>query len=142
MMPDSELLAYIHKTADMGVAGVEGVLPRTQDDHLKTVLEKQREQYVHIRDDARKMLEKQGKRAGEASSIAKFSADMMCAGKLLMDPSSSKVAEMMIQGTTMGVTKTIRHLRDFAGDDQPTLALGQRLLDMQENNVEEMKRFL
>ena len=56
--------------------------------------------------------------------------------------SAEKIAEMTIQGTTMGVTKTIQHLRDYDGEDESALRLGERLLKIQEENVEEMKRFL
>ena len=34
MMPKEELLQYIHKTADMGVSGLEDVLPKTEDQEL------------------------------------------------------------------------------------------------------------
>ena len=59
-----------------------------------------------------------------------------------MDDSRGKIAEMMIQGTTMGIVKTIRHLNDYQGDDSDTRRLGERLLDMQEQNVERMKAYL
>ena len=61
---------------------------------------------------------------------------------MAMDDSRSKIAEMMIQGTTMGIVKTIRHLRDYEGDDQQALELGRRLLQTQESNVEKMKAYL
>ena len=56
--------------------------------------------------------------------------------------SRSKIAEMMIQGTTMGIVKTIRHLRDYKGDDREARGLGERLLQIQESNVEKMKAYL
>ena len=45
MMPKEELLQYIHKTADMGVSGLEDVLPKTEDQELFSTLEKQKTQY-------------------------------------------------------------------------------------------------
>ena len=124
MMPKEELLQYIHKTADMGVSGLEDMLPKTEDQELFSTLEKQ------------------GESVNDASAMAKLSANMMSAGKLLFDASPEKIAEMTIQGTTMGVTKTIQHLRDYDGEDESALRLGERLLEIQEENVEEMKRFL
>ena len=66
----------------------------------------------------------------------------MSAGQLAMDDSRSRIAEMMIQGTTMGIVKTIRHIRDYEGDDPDARKLAQKLLDTQEKNVEQMKAFL
>jgi len=48
----------------------------------------------------------------------------------------------MIQGTTMGIVKTIRHLKDYEGDDPKARELGERLLNLQEENVEKMKAYL
>ena len=142
MMPKEELLQYIHKTADMGASGLEDVLPKTEDQELFSTLEKQKTQYEKVRQEARRLLERQGESVNDASAMAKLSANMMSAGKLLFDASPEKIAEMTIQGTTMGVTKTIQHLRDYDGEDESALRLGERLLEMQEENVEEMKRFL
>ena len=44
--------------------------------------------------------------------------------------------------TTMGIVKTIRHLRDYEGEDENARKLGQRLLETQESNVEKMKAYL
>ena len=142
MMPKEELLQYIHKTADMGVSGLEDVLPKTEDQELFSTLEKQKTQYEKVRQEARRLLERQGEIVNDASAMAKLSANMMSAGKLLFDASPEKIAEMTIQGTTMGIVKTIRHLNDYQGDDGDARRLGERLLDTQEQNVERMKAYL
>ena len=94
MMPKEELLQYIHKTADMGVSGLEDVLPKTEDQELFSTLEKQKTQYEKVRQEARRLLERQGESVNDASAMAKLSANMMSAGKLLFDASPEKIAEM------------------------------------------------
>ena len=47
--------------------------------------------------------------------MARVSAEWMSKGQLAMDDSRGRIAEMMIQGTTMGIVKTIRHLNDYQG---------------------------
>ena len=74
--------------------------------------------------------------------MARVSAEWMSKGQLAIDDSRGKIAEMMIQGTTMGIVKTIRHLNDYQGDDGDARRLGERLLDTQEQNVERMKAYL
>ena len=59
-----------------------------------------------------------------------------------MNDSPSKIAEMTIEGTTMGITKTIKHLKDFQSGGEQARELGQQLLETQEANVERMKAFL
>lgn len=71
-----------------------------------------------------------------------MSAAMLRAQSML-DPSTSRLAERMIQGSTMGAVQMTRRLHQFTGRADPALVeLGQRLLRTEEQNIQEMKRFL
>ena len=49
---------------------------------------------------------------------------------------------MMIQGSTMGVTKSIRTIRDCQLQDERVRDLADKLLETQQANIEEMKKYL
>ena len=140
-LPEMELLQYIYKTADMGCEGIDAVEKHAEEKMLDE-LKRERVEYEHIRGQADAMIRKNGEEPAGTGMMAKLSTEMMSAGQMMMDDSRSKIAEMMIQGTTMGIVKTIRHLSDYEGDDEQTKKLGQRLLKTQENNVEKMKAYL
>ena len=140
-LPEMELLQYIYKTADMGCEGIDAVEKHAEEKMLDELM-RERKEYEHIRGQADTMIHKGGEEPAGAGMMAKLSADMMSMGQMAMDDSRSRIAEMMIQGTTMGIVKTIRHLRDYEGDDEQARKLGQRLLDTQESNVEKMKAYL
>ena len=140
-LPEMELLQYIYKTADMGCEGIDAVEKHAEEKMLDELM-RERAEYEHIRGQADMMIRKGGEEPAGAGMMAKLSADMMSMGQMAMDDSRSRIAEMMIQGTTMGIVKTIRHLRDYEGDDEQAKKLGQRLLDTQESNVENMKAYL
>lgn len=140
-LPEMELLQYIYKTADMGCDGIDAVEKHAEEKMLEELM-RERKEYEHIRGEADTLIRKGGKEPSGAGMMAKFSADLMSAGQMAMDDSRSRIAEMMIQGTTMGIVKTIRHLKDYEGDDENARRLGQRLLTTQEKNVEKMKAYL
>ncbi len=140
-LPETELLQYIYKTADMGCEGIDAVEKHAEKKLLQELL-RERSQYENIRTDAENMIRQGGEEPSGSGVMAKMSADVMTAGQLMMDDSRSKIAEMMIQGTTMGIVKTIRHLKDYEGDDEEARGLGERLLRVQEENVEKMKAYL
>ncbi len=141
MMPTMELLQYIYKTADMGCQGIDAVTGSATD-KLRDELMGQREEYDRIRDQAEQAIRARGDDPGGAGRMAKLSAEWMSAMQLSMDDSPSKIAEMTIQGATMGIVKTIKHLNDAKGDDEEARDLGRRLLKLQEENVERMKAYL
>ena len=57
-------------------------------------------------------------------------------------PSTSKIAEMMISGNTKGVIKSIQHDRQYLGRDSEVTELSKKLLETEQNNIEQMKPFL
>ena len=159
MLPEMELFQYIYKTADMGCQGID-----TVEEHAEKRLREKyfdflfRVERAHFRieillRDIEVVQElfrlafglpaaEFGKFRFAVGSFHAVSAEWMSKGQLAMDDSRGKIAEMMIQGTTMGIVKTIRHLNDYQGDDGDARRLGERLLDTQEQNVERMKAYL
>ena len=78
---------------------------------------------------------------GPGTAALAMSAAMLRAQSML-DPSTSRLAERMIQGSTMGAVQMTRRLHQFTGRADPALVeLGQRLLRAEERNIQEMKRF-
>ena len=59
----------------------------------------------------------------------------------LMDTSSSKIAELLLQGTNMGIIEG-RKLLNHKGTDNRVHKLVQEYVDMQEDAVEKLKTFL
>ncbi len=141
MLPEMELLQYIYKTADMGCEGIHAVEKYAEEKLLKELLRENGE-YEEIRNEADQMIRQGGDEPAGAGMMAKWSSEMMTAGQMAMDDSRSRIAEMMIQGTTMGIVKTIRHLNDYDGHDEAARNLGKKLLQTQESNVEKMKSYL
>ena len=61
--------------------------------------------------------------------------------KTLMDTSTSKLAELLLQGTNMGIIEG-RKLLNHKSTDENVHALVQEYIDMQEQAVEKLKTFL
>ena len=49
---------------------------------------------------------------------------------------------MMIQGNTMGMTKSLRQMRTYASEDGRVKDLADKLLQTEEANIQQMKGFL
>ena len=61
--------------------------------------------------------------------------------KTFMDKSNSKTAELLLQGTNMGIIEG-RKLLNHKDADKKVNDLVQKYVDMQEKAVEELKKFL
>ena len=74
--------------------------------------------------------------------MAKISSYLMTEMKTMTDKSVSHMADMMIQGNTMGMTAIIRNMREHEDADIGATSLAEKLLATAEHNVSEMKNFL
>lgn len=141
-MRDIELLQYIHETAAMGIEGLQDVSGRVHDSGLMKCVQSQIREYQSIAIEAAKLLKSMGETPKEPSGMARMSAGMMSAMQTMTDSSASKISELVINGNHMGITKGLKHLHDYAGDDDRIRRLAEKLLATEQANVEQMKPFL
>lgn len=141
-MQDTELLQFIHKTARMGEESLRDIEPMVKENELYSAISSQIREYKCIAGCANRMLEERGEMSPDPSTFSKVSSGVMTVMKMMADNSSSKIAEMVIQGNTMGITKGTKHLNDYNGDDRQVKALAKKLIATEQANVEQMKPFL
>ena len=142
MLSETQLLNHIYQTAEMGQDGIRTVLKYTQEPRLVNALNSQLEEYQRLQNSAGAMLHARGEPPKGIGAVARLSSEAMTAVKSLTDPSASNIAEMMIQGSTMGVSKSLRTLRDCQLKDPKVKELANKLLRAEQDNIEEMKQFL
>lgn len=142
MLSENQLLNHIYQTAQMGQDGIRTVLKYAQEPHLVQVLNRQLVEYQSLQNSAGSLLHARGETPKGIGPMAKLSSEAMTAMKSLTDPSATNLAEMMIQGSTMGVTKSLRTLRDCDLKDEQVRDLANQLLRTEQANIEEMKGFL
>lgn len=103
METNIELLNYIYQNAEMGKDSTAHLLEICEDDELKKVLQSQFNEYKRVFEIAKNKISSANKDPKELSSVSKISTDIMLNLKTMKDKSSSHIAEMMIQGSTMGI---------------------------------------
>ena len=142
MLSENQLLNHIYQTAEMGQEGIQSVLKYAEEPRLVSALNSQMSEYEQIQNAAGAMLQARGEPPKGLGPVVKASSEMMSTMKAMTDRSASNIAEMMIQGSTMGVTKSLRTIRDCDVRDTGVRRLADQLLKTERANIEEMKRFL
>lgn len=142
MLSENQLLNHIYQTAEMGCDGIRSVLKYADEPKLSGALNRQLAEYQTIQNTAGSMLRARGETPKGIGAMVKMSSETMAAIKTMMDHSATKIAEMMIQGSTMGVTKSLRTIRDCDLKDTSVRGLADKLLKTEEANITEMKQFL
>ena len=142
MTQDIELLNQIHQNADMGRDSIRHIIQLSNDSQFLHALNSQLDEYEEAYDESGRLLRAQGVQAEDASPVAKAMSRVTSTMKSLVNPSTSKLAEMMIQGNTMGVTELKKQHNAYHGSNPAIVSLAKRQLNMEEKNIEEMKKYL
>ena len=121
-----EVLAEVHRNCEYAKQSIADILPETDDEQIKEELLRQHEEYERIAGMAALLARE---RAIELKNPGPIKKAMMWSGikmNTMKDDSSAHIAEMMVQGTVMGVTAlrtTIGEMSDdYADEDVKDLA--------------------
>ena len=101
---DSELLQDIYSNVKMGSESIINLLPKVNDTALKSMMTTQLDTYEKYAKRVRDQLTAQGITPKEPNPISKISSKIGMEMKSLQDSTTSHMAEMMEQGSTMDVT--------------------------------------
>ena len=78
----------------------------------------------------------------ETGVLAKIPAEVTMNVTTMMDNSNTKIAEMMINGSTMGIIEITRKIRRTPCADADSSKIANDVVAFEENNIAKMKTFL
>ena len=136
------LVNSVYRNAEMGRDGLYTVLRKTDDTAFRQVVLTQLAEYQAILNEAEDLLREGGCSPQGNPPMAKMMVRMTACRKASEDNSPSALADMLIQGSSMGVTKIARQLSHCRAPGEDTLALAARLQKTEENNIEKLKEYL
>ena len=143
MMNDIEMLNSIRKATQMGCYGIHAVMEETGNPQLYKELKAQLEEYEKIYQEADGLLQEKGGQAKNVNPMARYGSSMSATMKVRMakDP-NAKVAELMMQGNTKGMIKSIHNNRTMGILDPKVSGLSNRLLQTEQANIDTLKQYL
>ncbi len=139
-----EVLEELLKNLGMGKQSLTNILSKAKATKLTDELTAQLESYSKLFDKSAAMLNQIGGEAGGEGLMTKMSAKIGIEMNTIADASDEHIAQMVIEGTTMGITDIIRLIRDYENSNcsEEALNLAKQAVAFQEKAVETMKKFL
>ncbi|MDE6740471.1 MAG: hypothetical protein K2K07_15415 [Lachnospiraceae bacterium] len=139
---DAKILWEVQRNTEMGMTAIDTILDKIGNDDFSLQLARQSLQYSEIHNKALDQILRDEGEVYRGSQIA----DMMLKGSIhantAFNVSREHLAEMMIQGSSRGITsmwKAMKH-NSLAADE--TVELAQELVDFEQKNIEKLKEFL
>ena len=135
-------LDEICKGACMGMDAIHFILEKLEDNDLKDYLHKDYEKYSKIKQDVLDIYpEYNDGKPHESGAIAKAMTWYNVEMKTLTDDSTSKIAELLLQGINMGIIEGRRILNKKLIDDKVSKIVSE-YVSMQEKSMEVVKKYL
>ncbi len=139
---DVEFLNRIYQNAQMGGNSIQMVSEKVDEAGLLGDLRTQHEQYSSIASKATAELAKLQNLPKEKNPMAQVGLWSGVQMNTMVDKTPDHIAEMMIQGSMMGVIDMSRSLKRYTDTSQSVKDLGTNLIQIEENNIQRMKQYL
>lgn len=139
---DLDLLEKTYQNASIGITAIEEVLNKTSNQNLVKDLNNQLKDYHEIANKAREQLVMNGAEVKEKPVYDRAMMKGNIKMNIWMDPTDSRIAEMVLKGSTMGVTQMTKLLHDKTDADGTSIQIAKEFIRKEENNIETMKAYL
>ena len=136
------ILNELNKGIKMGMDSISNVSEKVQDDRFKQDLKYQYDEYNKILNEVNNSLTDYDDFPKELNPMQKAIGWMGIEMNTLADKSNSKIAEMMIQGTNMGIIEGVKLLNQNPEADIEVKNVLNKFVKFQENTVEQLKKYL
>ena len=145
MKTENELLQHIYQDASMATFTLTKLLEnlKEKDNKIKDATEDILKEYEQFAKTSKQLLQEQKIIPQEESMMAKMGASMGIKKEVINDNSDASMAEMLIQGISMGSLEMQKKIKAYEKKiDEETLKLAKFFLKFQENAIEKLKKYL
>ena len=145
MNENEVILEYIYKTSNMGMESTKDLINslKGKDNKIKKLVEEIEKNYEKYAKETQKLLNKKDLKAKPIGMMAKAMSKMSINKEMISDNSDSNIADMLIQGLTMGNLELSKHIDNYEKTaDKKTINLAKSLRKFGEEYIEKLKVYL
>lgn len=136
------VLNEAHRNSRMAIEALNTILNKVYDEELAYDLNLQIGKYKEYERKAERKLSEHGRAAKRESLMSKI---MLWAGiqsNTMLNTSTRHVADMVIQGSTRGITELKKATHNYKSSGSYANELARELMDFEEMNIEKLKKYL
>ena len=115
MNENEEILEYIYQTSNMGMESTKDLINslKGKDNKIKKLIEEIEKNYEKYAKETQKLLNKKDLKAKPIGMMAKAMSKMSITKEMISDNSDANIADMLIQGLTMGNLELSKHIDTY-----------------------------
>ncbi len=131
-----------YKNAHIAMQSISDLLPAVDDSDIRNELQEQYDGYDKIICEISTFLAENGLPAKDINPMKKAMLWSSIKMKTMMNNSRNQVAEMMINGTVMGINELTAMINEQENLNEEVKGYVSKLLELEENYQERLKKYL
>lgn len=151
---ETALLQQVYQGAVMGTDSIEQLLPKVDNPCFRSDLQTQYKEYQRVATEAEQQLKALSRCPKELDSKQRAMLWTSIQGQTLMNKETSHLAEMMIQGSNMGIINLTKVLNSYQSPSNSAAhtpetdkqkqarTLAQSTIEMEQHNINRLKSYL
>ena len=126
----------------MGVSAIDEVVDKAQDEALRTLLSKSKAEHEDLKASLQAALDRFGDEGKAPSPIAKTMSTAKTNMELMMKPCDATIADLIIDGCSMGIKSLSRYLNQYAAADESAKDVCKKLIALEEQLAKALRGYL
>ena len=137
-----KLLRECDAGTKMAVSSIDDVLENVKSSELKKLLKETKDHHSKLGNEIHALLSRLDTEEKEPSLMAKSMSWMKTNMKMGMDSSDATIADLITDGSNMGVKSLYRYLNQYKMADDTTKDICKRLIKIEEQLIKELQPYL
>ncbi len=139
---EASVLNSIYRGAATGSQSICDLLPKTDNPQFRTELNAQEQQYEAIKVAAAAKLKAMGVEPEPVGLMKQAGMKAVSGMHTMLNSDTSHLAELMINGSNMGITNMTKILNGYPNPQPDIKHLADRLIQVEKDNIERLKNYL
>lgn len=121
---------------------MEQVMEYVKNEKLKALIEKYNDSHIKLGDECHDMLNSLGENEKDPQKIPAMMAKVGTDMKLMLDNTSHKVADLLIDGCNMGIKSLCGYINQYSTADEACTKLARKLVRIEQDFMNDLLEFL
>lgn len=121
---------------------MEQIIPDIKDEKLRKMVEDYNKKHIKLGDECHVVLKDNGMMEQDPNKISKAMAKVSIEFKLAIDSTTDKIADMLVDGCTMGIKSLSKYINQNKGAESKVKDLAFELISIEQDFMNELLAYL
>lgn len=141
-MKNTNLINALYQNTDMGISSIKKLYPKIKNESLKNEMKEQLSNYNQQKKKYINLMKTNKIHVEKISPFIKIMTSTGIAMNCAKDSSSEHIAEMLIQGTNMGIIKINQAMNRTSQANSRFIDEAQMILKKEQRYIDNLKKYL